>query len=677
MAEDNIDSLKAQLLSIRTREWSSVLQYWFHGDLNENSRKKWFPPSNTDAQKNADLEVTKQFSQFLERALRGELDHWKWTCKGHLAWIIVLDQFSRHIYRHEKNRDDLVKVCDRLALEASEEILKNGWLEDYSVYERVFVLMPLRHQPTKSRMMRVLEEIENMEKVAQVSQSLITRFRRATTRRLHGIKVHGDPNDILEKEEFEGNEEDLLKCALVKTMIKFLKANGGHDISHVVVSLSGGIDSMVIVHILTRLKTIFKFEVVSIHIDYGNRDEARAEADFLEGWCGRQGVIFHKRAITEYKRGVTKRDDYEKLTRDIRFGTYRSVLDKYGSSSGVMFGHHKGDIQENVVSNMMKGCTLLNLSGMSEVSEMQGVKVWRPLLLHPKKDIYEYGHKYGVPYFKDTTPRWSTRGRMRNEVLPLLGDVYGDGFRQNLSNLAGESAEFHELIMGNLFRPFLEQVQTTPVCVIVPCEQYKDQSALFWKEVLSRVCEKILGVPRIRGSAIEELLFKLRHHNRKPAFLPMRCEYKSYMDGDGRLAFFQAGFFPLSGRGQSWNMTPYIEDGTQLDPSEKYTFGPWTVEFEEESLDALYANERVGLDDVYSGRMTYCLPEPAGGADGVYIIHAKAKAKMTKFLRGLPKRVKEAMPVVRLEGFANQDASHCFRVKLTFTQPQTKPATKI
>ena len=87
----------------------------------------------------------------------------------------------------------------------------------------------------------------------------------------------------------------------------------------------------------------------------------------------------------------------------------------------------------------------------------------------------------------------------------MLGDVYGDGFRQNLSNLAGESAEFHELIMDNLFRPFLEQVQTTPVCVIVPCEQYKDQSALFWKEVLSRVCEKILGVPRIRGSAIEEV----------------------------------------------------------------------------------------------------------------------------------------------------------------------------
>lgn len=38
----------------------------------------------------------------------------------------------------------------------------------------------------------------------------------------------------------------------------------------------------------------------------------------------------------------------------------------------------------------------------------------------PKADIFEFAHKYGVPYLKDTTGRWSTRGAMRNDLMPLL-----------------------------------------------------------------------------------------------------------------------------------------------------------------------------------------------------------------------------------------------------------------
>jgi hypothetical protein len=35
-------------------------------------------------------------------------------------------------------------------------------------------------------------------------------------------------------------------------------------------------------------------------------------------------------------------------------------------------------------------------------------------------DIFGFAHKYGIPYFKDTTPKWSTRGKLRNQLLPLL-----------------------------------------------------------------------------------------------------------------------------------------------------------------------------------------------------------------------------------------------------------------
>ena len=84
--------------------------------------------------------------------------------------------------------------------------------------------------------------------------------------------------------------------------------NAGGDkglLQTVAVSLSGGVDSMALCLALVHLKPVYGFEVMGIHIDYGNRHESGREADFVEEWCARHGVIFHKKTIAEVRcRGV-------------------------------------------------------------------------------------------------------------------------------------------------------------------------------------------------------------------------------------------------------------------------------------------------------------------------------------------------------------------------------------
>jgi hypothetical protein len=60
-----------------------------------------------------------------------------------------------------------------------------------------------------------------------------------------------------------------------------------------------------------------------------------------------------------------------------------------------------------------------------------------------------------VPYFKDSTPSWSTRGKLRNQLLPLLLDMYGSGCLQNLTQLARESDATRALVQDNLYQPFM------------------------------------------------------------------------------------------------------------------------------------------------------------------------------------------------------------------------------
>ncbi len=138
----------------------------------------------------------------------------------------------------------------------------------------------------------------------------------------------------------------------------------------VLISLSGGVDSMVISKILALLrdhKRLPIHAIVSIHIDYGNRPEAHAEANYVEEWSNVLGITSKVRAIVEATRGITERDLYEKITRNIRYGYYIEVMDMASKGeftpvsssrpiniSGMIFGHHQGDVQENVISNVMR-----------------------------------------------------------------------------------------------------------------------------------------------------------------------------------------------------------------------------------------------------------------------------------------------------------------------------------
>lgn len=104
------------------------------------------------------------------------------------------------------------------------------------------------------------------------------------------------------------------------------------------------------------------FRLVAAHIDYGNRAQSASEAAFLARWCKRRQIPLRLRRIEEAQRGQSDRDEYEKLTRKIRFDTYREIVKEYGGHcQAVIFGHHRGDVQENVLSNFFHGGSLMEL----------------------------------------------------------------------------------------------------------------------------------------------------------------------------------------------------------------------------------------------------------------------------------------------------------------------------
>ena len=83
----------------------------------------------------------------------------------------------------------------------------------------------------------------------------------------------------------------------------------------------------------------------------------------------------------------------------------------------------------------------------------------RPMLNNPKSDIYQFAHKYHVPYMKDTTPDWSCRGVIRRQIMPKLVGQYGEGINANLAHIGHQSRQWNSIVDSMILKPIMNSIR--------------------------------------------------------------------------------------------------------------------------------------------------------------------------------------------------------------------------
>jgi tRNA(Ile)-lysidine synthetase-like protein len=558
---------------------------------------------------------------------------WKEWCRdtdlygmhGPVAAIILLDQCGRHMHRclaesaqHQQgDTSNTALLPSQARLDVAALAVATQFHEQFSAQSRallalplqVFASMPLRHSQQLSQLQGLQQaQITGWTTLQEEHAALLGRFRKATNRRLAVLQDAARrgaalPQDDDSKDDDKSSstftDEDILECvafdvqdmkpatkhAVYQTMHAFLVAQQESQSplqqqgrrQPVLVSLSGGVDSMVICAVLAHLartSAACPIHVVAVHIDYANRPESAAEADFLRRWCAAQDIDYDCRRIDHVTRGVTARDDYERISRQVRFDFYRETMEACAGPGaadvGVFLGHHRGDLRENVLSNAHKGCGPLDLSGMTAVSRNDGVILWRPLLGLEKSAIFDYAHTFGVPYFKETTPHWSTRGKLRNRLLPLLEEIYGEGSLSNLSTLAVESDKCRALLHDVSFGPFLDKILRKPMGMVFQTTPWKDRDLFFWKFVLREALHSgSLGM--FTDKAVASFLERVKLG--KEGWLQCRKDYAVYLHANGDVFVLKSASFPWHKKDQ------YKIDSQAVAYGRENTIvvGPWRV----------------------------------------------------------------------------------------------------
>ena len=276
---------------------------------------------------------------------------------------------------------------------------------------------------------------------------------------------------------------------LIKTIDSFCKDKNNKKI---IISLSGGVDSMVLITILHYLN----YDIIAAHINYNNRKESIDEQNFLENWCLFNNIKLHVKYIDHIKRDNTKRSDYELITKNIRHEFYKQIIEKENAQY-VLLGHHKDDLIENIFANVCRGRNLLDLAVIKNEALINQINIGRPMLDYYKTVIYDFANLFQVPYFKDTTPEWSVRGKYRNLIQPTLHDTFTNGFKNNLIVLSNQSDDWNELIYKEIINPFMNSVvhninndiieKNLDFDIKFNIEKYIDYPVTFWNIVFMKI----------------------------------------------------------------------------------------------------------------------------------------------------------------------------------------------
>ena len=185
----------------------------------------------------------------------------------------------------------------------------------------------------------------------------------------------------------------------------------------VVVGISGGADSVALLHILVSLG----YKCIAAHCNFNLRgDESSRDEQFTTDFTQRLQVPLCKISFETNKYAQENRLSVEMAARELRYRWFEELLNTYDADA-VAVAHHRDDSVETLLINLTRGSGLTGLTGIKP----KNGNVVRPLLCVSREDIYAYIENNGLEYVTDSSNSSDiyTRNFIRLKVIPLLEEI--------------------------------------------------------------------------------------------------------------------------------------------------------------------------------------------------------------------------------------------------------------
>lgn len=294
----------------------------------------------------------------------------------------------------------------------------------------------------------------------------------------------------------------------------------------VVVAVSGGPDSVCLLHVLNTLRSMLGIKFHAAHLDHQIRGaESKADALYVVKLAKKLGIptTIEKRDVKTYRK--EHKISLEEAAREVRYDFLAEVAGNIGAAC-VAVGHTQNDHVETILLHLIRGTGTRGLFGLQPVTAQQisgkKLKVVRPLLEISREDTVAYCARHRLHPRLDATNLSMTplRNRIRLELLPLLKDYNPQAMTALLrtSRLAGDDIAFLE---GEAKRLWRRVARKQDESIILDKESLHKQHSSLQRYLLRLAIENLVGnLKDIEARHIEEMLEALNKPAGKRINLP-------------------------------------------------------------------------------------------------------------------------------------------------------------
>lgn len=224
----------------------------------------------------------------------------------------------------------------------------------------------------------------------------------------------------------------------------------------IVIGVSGGPDSICLLHVLYSLKEKLGIEIVVAHVNHMLRDVADLETEYVQSFCKKLGIECYVKKADILEISKTQKKGTEEVGRQVRYDFFDEVAKKTNSNK-IATAHNSNDRAETVILNILRGS---GLSGLKGIEPIRDNKYIRPLINTDRQDIENYcnDNKLEPKYDKTNNENIYTRNKVRNTVIPYIKKEFNPNIIKTinrLSSLATEENEYLQAITKQEFENLL------------------------------------------------------------------------------------------------------------------------------------------------------------------------------------------------------------------------------
>lgn len=213
---------------------------------------------------------------------------------------------------------------------------------------------------------------------------------------------------------------------------------------HIIVGVSGGADSICLLHFLYSIKDKFNLKITAVHINHCMRGEESDEDNkFVVDFCNNINIPIKVFSFDIYKKSKEENISNEEAGRKYRYYAFNKVLQDYNATK-IAVAHNKDDNAETIIMRFFRGTGIKGLSGISYKRD----NIIRPILDCLRLDIEEYCNRHNLLYRNDSTNSMDiyTRNKIRLNVLPNIKKDFNPNIIDTLSNMALNFSEENKFL---------------------------------------------------------------------------------------------------------------------------------------------------------------------------------------------------------------------------------------